>query len=298
VTVLAEPILVTGGSGFIGSQLVERLENGGRRVLAPRSAELDLRQWQPTEAYFEQHRPATVFHLASTARGRRGCEEFLEVFQTNTAGTVHVLEACRRVRVQRLVITGTGDETGSAAATDGFRRPDQAKEPRSVYAACKAAATLFSEAFCRFSELRPTVLRLFAVYGPDQSLDFLLPSLLAALRSGQPLSMTGGQQRRDFVWLEDVLDVLLAIAANDACKGQTIDVCTGVTYSLRELVDLLAELSGRPVPAEFGAAPYRPGEPFIIAGDPLPLEALVGKLLKTPLRDGLRRLLAYNELLM
>jgi nucleoside-diphosphate-sugar epimerase len=200
--------------------------------------------------------------------------------------------------VARLVVTGSGDETGSAAATQGFRRPDQAKEPRSVYAATKAAGTLFYEAACRFSEQRPTVLRLFAVYGHEQTAEFLIPSLLEALRSGQPLAMTGGEQRRDFVWLDDVLDVLLAIAANDMSRGRTIDVCTGTTYSLRQLVDLLSELSGRPVPARFGASPYRPGEPFMIAGDPEPLRGLVGMLLKTPLREGLRQLLVQTELLM
>jgi nucleoside-diphosphate-sugar epimerase len=294
---LAEPIMVTGGSGFIGSQLVRRLRGAGREVLSPRSAELDLRQWSQTEAYFETNRPRTVFHLASTARGRRDCSEILEVFTINTVATVHLLEACRRLQVQRVIVTGTGDESGSAAATEGLRSTAERDAPRSVYAASKAAGTLFCEAFGRFSELRPTVLRLFAVYGPEQSLDFLLPQLLEALRSGRPLAMTGGQQRRDFLWLEDVLEVLIAVAAHPEGSGRTLDVCTGSTTSLRELVELLAELSGRPVPAHFGAQPYRPGEPFVVAGHPEPLERLIGRRLTTPLRDGLSRLLAVYGML-
>lgn len=296
VNSLVEPILVTGGSGFIGQRLVSRLSEQGCEVLAPSSRDMDLRRWEECERFFSAHRPRTVFHLAATARGRQGDTELLETFEINTTGTVHLLEACRRFNVERVIVTGTGDEMGLSPAQvrEGFR---PAPEPKSIYAASKAAATLFCEAICRFSELRPTVLRLFAVYGPGQSLDFLLPSLLEALRSGQPLSMTGGEQRRDFIWLDDVVDVLLAVAAEGSCKGRTLDVCTGQSCSLKELVELLSSLSGRPVPVTFGAMAYRPGELFAIAGDPQPLESLVGPLLATTLEAGLRQLLAQNSLL-
>lgn len=259
--------------------------------LAPTREELDVSNWAQVDDYFASNRPATVFHLASSLKGRRGCEELLEVFSANTAGTVHVLEASRRHGCARLLVTGTGDETGSASETDGQRTPSQPKEPRSVYAATKAAATLLLEAARRFGPLQPTVCRLFAVYGPAQSEDFLIPQLLSAAKSGQPLSMTGGKQARDFVWLGDVVEVLIRAAQRDSARGQTVDVCSGTTHSLRELVATLAELAGVEQLATFGEMAYRPGEPFKISGDPVPLQELLGPMEFTSLRDGLARLL-------
>ena len=294
---LKTPILLTGGSGYLGGRMVERLSELGVPFTAPIRRELDLSQWDSTDLYFAREKPATVLHLAGSVQGRRGCENLLQVYHSNTTAMVHVLEACRRHDVQRLVVTGTADETGSAASTDGLRRPEQPKEPRSVYAATKAAGTLFCEAFTRFSEVRPTVARLFAIYGPGQSTDFLLPSLLEALRTGQPLDMTGGTQQRDFVWLDDALDALLALAVESRAEGRTLDVCRGETVSLRDLVEMLSELSGRPVPARFGAEAYRPGEPFVIAGHPEPLRELIGDRLQTTLRQGLSRWLSDCGLL-
>lgn len=303
----AEPVLVTGGSGFIGARLVARLRELGVAVVAPRSTEMDIRRFEQVEAMLEQHRPRTLFHLASDSRGRRECETFLEVFGANTVGTVHVLEACRRTQVERLIVTGTGDELGSGVPTTpepgalSAPKPGafsaSGPRPRSVYAASKAAATLLCEAAARFCDLRPTVLRLYAVYGPGQPLEFLIPSLVQALRTGEPLSMTGGEQRRDFLWLDDVVEVLLAAACEPRCAGRTLDVCSGRTYSLRELVELLSALSGRPVPAVFGAMPYRGGELFTIRCDPAPLQEVIGPLLGTSLEDGLRQLLAQSDLL-
>jgi nucleoside-diphosphate-sugar epimerase len=280
---LTEPVLVTGGSSFLGRGLLRRL-TAEHRVLAPRSADLDLRDWESTVAYFQAHRPGTVFHLAGSTLGRFAGEDFLQVFQANTLATAHVLEACRRLGHPRLVVAGTGDENGADSG--------QPAGPLSAYAASKAAGTLICQAASRFSELQPTVLRFFAVYGPGQSSDFLVPSLLRALRTGHPLAMTEGEQRRDFVWLDDALEVLLAVAGSASCQGKTLDVCTGVTHSLREVVELVSTLGGRALPVSLGALPYRRGEPFLIAGDPFPLRSLVGPLLQTSLREGLARLLA------
>lgn len=284
-------ILVTGGSGFIGRALVERLRTLGRATLSPTRSELDITDWRGVERYFQQYRPATVFHLAGSLKGRRGAEELLEVFQVNTAGSLHILEACRRFEVGRLVVTGTGDESGSAAQTDGLRHPDQPKRPRSAYAASKAATTLFCEAAREFSDLAPTVLRLFAVYGPGQSEDFLIPQLMRAVRDGEPLAMTGGQQSRDFVWLDDVVEMLIRASEREAARGRTLDLCSGQLHTLRELVAELSHQSGREPLATFGQMVYRPGEPFKIAGDPGPLLEVLGPFSFTPLATGLACLL-------
>ena len=97
--------------------MVERLSEWEFPFLAPIRRELDLTQWDSTDAYFGRHRPATVLHMAGSVQGRRGLDSLLQVYHENTTAMVHVLEACRRHGVERLVVTGTADETGSAAAT-------------------------------------------------------------------------------------------------------------------------------------------------------------------------------------
>ena len=292
---LREPILVTGGSGFIGRALVARLISEERQVLAPRRRQLDLRDWDQVESFFTQHRPKTVFHLAGSVKGRRDCREFLESFHSNTVSTVHVLEACRRFGLARLISVGTGDESGTKEDTGGLLDPSLAKRPRSVYAATKAASTLFCEAASRFSELQPTVLRLLAVYGHGQSTDFLIPQLVQAAKENRTLAMTGGHQRRDFLWLDDVLEVLIRIAGCEASKGRTVDVCTGKICSLREIVGLVSELSGVKDLASFSQVDYRPGEPFTIAGNPEPLLELIGPFEFTTPREGLATLLSSKN---
>lgn len=273
---MLQPVLVTGASGFIGSALVSRLRSLGHAVLTPSSRELDLTHWPAVEAFLAKEQPGTVFHLAADTAGRKGVAELRRACLVNTMGCVHLLQAGLQSGLKRLVMTGTGDENSPTP---------------SAYAASKAAATLFARSVSAQSALKVTVLRLYAVYGPGQNEGFLIPQLLAAVKSGQPLPMTSGTQSRDFVWLEDVVSALCAVAVCDGAQDRVLDVCRGESHTLRELVALLERLSGvRPL-ALFGERPQRGTEPHLLQPDPGPLRDLIGDVMPTSLEEGLARLL-------
>lgn len=279
--------LVTGGRGFIGKRVVERLLTIGAQVHAPTSQELDVRDPNQTEAFFRAVSPHCVFHLASTARGRDDHDDMDSVFKTNTVGSFNVLSSCIKSGVQRLILAGTGDETGSFDPGTKIM-----SGPKSMYAASKAAATLLYEAASRFSDLQPTVVRLFAVYGPCQSLDFFIPQAVNASLKGPRMAMTEGLQKRDFTWLDDVVQALIDLAKSDSARGQTLDLCTGRLHSLREVVEILSDLTGNQDFANLGEIPYRSAEPHQLAGDPARLTQLLGRPLSVDLKSGLALLLA------
>jgi nucleoside-diphosphate-sugar epimerase len=169
-------------------------------------------------------------------------------------------------------------------------RPPDGPDPISTYGAAKAAAWAFARMLYR-TEAAPVVgVRPFQVYGPGQPADSLLAGALAAARAAQDFPMTGGEQVRDWVHVDDVVAGLLAAALADAVEGQIFELGTGLGHSLLEVVErvfALAESAARPRP---GSLPYRPGEVMHLVADPRPAAARLGWLARTSLDEGLARM--------
>jgi nucleoside-diphosphate-sugar epimerase len=285
------PVLVTGATGFLGRPLCRLLlERGaqvhvlvrpGRSLEGCRAHLADLADRAAVERAVQGASPRVVFHLGALLRGEDG----VGMVRANVLGTLYLLQAVGG-RAQ-VVHTGTAQEYGRAPAPWS---EDQDPDPVSLYGATKAAATL------QCCQAGAVTARLFQVYGPGQGPGYFMSDLVQAVRSGRRLPMTAGEQSRDFTWLDDVLEVLLALGLRPDLRGQVLNVCTGRPTTLREVVALLERLLGRKVPVDLGALPYRPDELYRMEGRPDRL-LQAGLRLPTDLPTGLARLARAEGLL-
>jgi UDP-glucose 4-epimerase len=297
--------LVTGGAGFIGSNVVDTLLAGGWRVSiiddlsTGQRSNLDgalaagamLHEASVTDAAAMQQllgdaRPDVVFHLAAQVDVRRAVSDPAVDAHINVGGTAAVLEAARAAGARRVILASTGGAL--YGETDVLPTPEDAPiAPLSPYGASKAAAESYLALYSRLHGMSTISLRFANVYGPRQDPlgeGGVVAIFCAATVAGRPATVFGdGRQTRDFVFVADVAEAFLAAAESDA--GGAFNVGTGVETSVLELVDELG------LEANFQAE--RPGEvarSCLAAGA---IREVLGWRAQTPLDAGLEQTLAW-----
>lgn len=299
--------LVTGGAGFIGSQLVERLladghavrvvdsfVTGRRENLAGCAGHPGLVIEQADVRDFGALRPLMegvdwVFHLAGLADIVPSIQRPLEYHTTNVDGCACVAEAARLAGVRRLLY---------AASSTCYGLPDQVPTPEDAplrpmypYALSKQMGEELLLAWHRIYGLPVLSLRLFNVYGPRSrtsgTYGAVFGVFLAQKLAGKPFTVVGdGTQTRDFTYVSDVADAFLAAAASDL-SGQALNVGSGGTYSVNRLVELLG--------GEAVHLPKRPGEPDCTFADVTRIRERLGWSAKVPFEAGVARMLDHIE---
>ena len=300
-------VLVTGITGFIGSHLAERLVAEGAKVSAiGRGAVNEL--WKLNESrheidYYQKRywyrkdlarvlrsaRPEIIYHLAATGvTGPRLDAD--EAVRFNVGATLALLEPLPKWAYKRFVYVSTCYEYGHAPPPI---REDAPPDPLNVYAASKAAASLFCQMYYKSYGWPITIVRPFTVYGPRQKERALIPqAILHALR-GQDFEMTPGEQGRDWVYVDDVVEGIVRASCADEAVGQTINLCTGEEHTVREVVGKVLEMMGNPVWAVVGARPYRPGEVWHLVGDNSRAKKLLDWQPQVGLEEGLRKTIEW-----
>jgi len=270
--------LVTGGAGFIGSNLAERiarergavrvfddLSTGRRENLAPLGPAVELRVGCVTDpaALAEAMRGVRrVFHLAAMVAVERTVREPLEAERINVLGTLRVLEAARAAGVERIVFASSAAVYGNDPALP--KHETMRPEPVSPYGVTKLAAEHYVRFFAREHGLRGVSLRFFNVFGPRQDprspYAAVIPRFLDALLDGRPPEIFGdGRQTRDFCPVEDAVEACLrAAAAPGVGDGEVFNIGRGEETDLLHLLDGLARGVGHRVPPRFLAP--RPGD--------------------------------------
>jgi UDP-glucose 4-epimerase len=305
--------LVTGGAGFIGSNLVDALTARGDEVTVvddlrtgrlgnlegalaagAELVELDIREAAALADVAAEKRPETVFHLAAQIDVRKSIEDPAFDAAINVGGTANVLEAARLAGTGRVVFVSTGGAIYGEG--EGQRLPldeDTAIAPMSAYGQSKYAAEGYLSLYERLYGLSGIALRLGNVYGPRQ--DPLGEAGVVAifcgkLRSGERPTVYGdGTQTRDYIYVGDV--VAAALAAAESRSTAPVNIGTGREASVLELVETLARLGGGgSFEPEF--APARAGEVQRISIDATRAERELGWRPATSLEDGLRLTLA------
>jgi len=303
--------LVTGGAGFIGSHLVERLLTAGHAVrvfddfstgkptnlefapdvLAAGHLEIvpgDIRDEAAVRRAAEG--VTVIFHEAALASVQRSIDEPALVNAVNVGGTLNVLTAARAAGVRRVVFAGSSSVYGNAA--DLPKHEDQRPVPISPYGVTKLTGEEYMRVFHLVHGLETVTLRYFNVFGPRQTADSdyaaVIPILLSRIfRSERPVIHGDGFQSRDFTFVADVVAAnLLAAAAPDA-PGQTINVACGRRHSIGALCRTLIEFAGQALEPLHDAP--RPGDVRHSQADIGRARSLLGYAPQVDFEDGLRR---------
>ena len=291
-------VAVTGATGFIGAHLVERLCGLGAQVVGIgrsesqfrhqqfRGMQLDLCDYPAVKTAIESIRPDYVFHLASHVMGAPDLIHVLPTFHANLQSSVNLLTACAESGYgqQRIILTGSLVEPP----------PGEVETvPSSPYAAAKWASSSYARMFHALYGLPTSIARVFMVYGPAQRDETkLVPYVIRSLLKGPAPKITSGQRLIDWIYVMDVVEGFLAIAAAEGTQGQSVDLGSGQCIATRDIVQRIIELMETPVPAEFGALPDRPLEP-VRSADVERAYQQTGWRPRVSLDEGLSETIAY-----
>jgi nucleoside-diphosphate-sugar epimerase len=261
-----EKVAVTGATGFIGRHLVPELAVLGLPLVLSITSAKDRERFavygdsvraelvDPSDpaslaGLIRKERPAAVIHLAGT-RGRSEIKRAaVACLESNTLTTAHLLSAALDAGVKRIVIMGSADEYGNQPCP---LSESLAMVPESPYGISKAAATALALAMHKSEGCPVVVLRPFSVYGPGQPLDmFVAEAVNAAVRQA-PLRTTGGVQRRDLIFVRDVVQAIISATSTPGIEGNVINIGSGQAYRLRDVANLIWKLTGSSSPLLIG----------------------------------------------
>lgn len=298
--------LVTGGAGFIGSHLVDRLlhdghdvvvldncSTGRRENLAHITSErltfhqVDIVDLKTIAPLFEG--VEWVFHLAALADIVPSIQQPLSYFRSNVDGTASVLEAARAAGVKKMVYAASSSCYGIPSV---YPTPETAPiQPMYPYALTKWLGEQCVMHWCQVYKIPAVSLRFFNVYGPRSrtsgTYGAVFGVFLAQKLANQPYTVVGdGTQTRDFTFVTDVVDAVVR-AAESTVSGEIMNVGSGNTYSVNRLVELLG--------GEKVHIPKRPGEPDCTFADMTKIRSLLEWRPQVPFEDGVERMLEHIE---
>jgi UDP-glucose 4-epimerase len=288
-------VLVTGATGHIGVHLCHRLQIEGAEIHAvSREAQadhrgeirwrrVDLRDAEATRSLLAAVQPEVVFHLAGCATGGRGLEAVLPTLEHNLHSTVSLLLALTEVGCGRIVLAGSLEEPAEVAS----------EVCSSPYAASKWAARSYARMFHTLYKTPVVNTRIFMVYGPGRQPDArFVPYVISSLLSGVVPKLTSGKRKVDWIYVDDVIEGLLACARSQDAIGGTVDLGSGCLTELRTVALLIAELIGTEIRPEFGALADRQMEQVRVA-DVQRTHNQLGWQPRTSLATGLRTTIAW-----
>jgi nucleoside-diphosphate-sugar epimerase len=297
---------VTGATGFVGSNLVERLVHEGSEVFvyarpgawlkpaglttAVHTVRGDVEDEAATRRAIHESAPEVIFHLASTSFNPPTADgsKHLRVI---AVGTRNVLAAVPSGANVRIVATGSGAEYGSGSDLTEA----SPIRPATELGVAKAVATLLMQTFARMHHHQTVTLRLFTPYGPWEAPGRLIPhTVLSALRH-EDVQMSSGRQQRDFVFVDDVVDALLLAASEPVAPGSVYNISSGQGTSILEVVRTILSLMGNPVQAVLDALPTRADEIWACSGNNTAARHGLGWAPSVALRDGLERSIAWQR---
>ena len=309
-------VLVTGAAGFIGSHLTEALARHGAEVRAfvrynsrndygwleqldetlRDAVEIfrgDLTNPEAVANAVEERE--TVFHLGALIPIPYSYQHPREFVDANAAGTLNVLEACRRRDVRRLVQTSTSEVYGTA-----LRVPIDEEHPlnaQSPYAATKIAADQLALSFWRSFETPVVVARPFNTYGPRQSARAVIPTLITQALALESVELGSTHPTRDFLYVEDLARGFMRCAEADGVEGEVINLGTGTEITIAELAATVFRLVGRESALTYSEERARPEKSEVerLLADAAKAKRLLDWQAEVSLEEGLRRTIEWFE---
>lgn len=249
-------VLVTGGAGFIGTHLCQKLLEQGHKVKALDNfyrfdrekiselksnknfelIEADIREREEVEPHFQD--VDHVVHLAAQSDVAGSLENKDYSFETNVEGTWNVLRASEENNVERFIFASSREVYGD---TEGKVSEDEELDPKNYYGASKASGEMYLDQFEEYSNLETYALRLANVYGPGDK-DRVIPIFLKKAKKNERMELYGGDQVLDFIWIEDTVQAFTKII-KEGSEHRKINIGSGEGTSIRELAYLIKDVT-------------------------------------------------------
>lgn len=310
-------VLITGGAGFIGSHLVDRLYSEGswqitviddlndfyspeikRENIAVhvgneyyRFIEADIRDVPSLEKVFAETRFDCVVHLAARAGVRPSLSEPRLYYETNVTGTLNLLELSRQYGIKQFVNASSSSVYGINGKVP-FAEDDRIHQPISPYAATKAAGELLCHTYSHLHHIRTVCLRFFTVYGARQRPDLAIHKFTKMISEGKPIPVFGdGTTRRDYTYIDDIIQGVRASMDYDGSIHEVFNLGESQTIELRELIELLER--SLDTHAVIDRQPMQPGDVPITFADITKARRLLGYEPTTKIADGIPKFVEW-----
>lgn len=307
-------ILVTGGAGFIGSHLVEKLLAEGHEVailddfndfydpqikrgnIAAVANQItvhqaDLRDARAVSQVFHHGNFVTVIHLAARAGVRPSIGHPQLYYDTNVNGTLHLLEAARAVGIERFIFASSSSVYG-LAKTVPFSEDLHLTQTVSPYAATKIAGEFLCSTYSHLYQMRIVALRFFTVYGPRQRPDLAIHRFTRRIWKGQPIDQFGdGTTRRDYTYVDDIIQGVMASLGYEGPLFDIFNLGESETIQLKDLIAAIENALGQR--AKINLLPEQPGDVPLTCADITKARRLLGYRPTTPLHVGLPRFIEW-----
>ena len=312
-------ILITGGAGFIGSHLVDRLmSEGDWRITVVddfndfydsaikranieqhiananfKLVEVDIRDFYSLAEVFNEGRFDCVVHLAARAGVRPSLTEPRLYVETNINGTMNLLELAREHDIKQFVFGSSSSVYGENKKVP-FSEDDPIFRPISPYAATKAAGELICHTYAHLHKMRIVCLRFFTVYGARQRPDLAIHKFAKLISTGQPIPVFGdGTTRRDYTYIDDIIQGVRAAIDYDQTNYEVINLGESRTVELRELISLIENEIGRR--AEIDRQPTQPGDVPQTYADINKAQRLLNYNPQTPIESGIQKFVQWFQ---
>ncbi|OLA96533.1 MAG: epimerase [Verrucomicrobia bacterium 13_2_20CM_55_10] len=307
-------VLVTGGAGFIGSHLVEKLLASGHEVVIlddfndfydPQTKHanvaglardvtvyhVDLRDTESVRNLFHREKVDAIAHLAARAGVRPSIQQPRLYYDTNVTGTLHLLEAARVTGVERFVFASSSSVYGASKRIP-FSEDEHLTQTFSPYAATKIAGEFLCSTYSHLYNLRVVALRYFTVYGPRQRPDLAIHQFTRRIYAGQPIDQFGdGSTRRDYTYIDDVIQGTMAALQYEGSLFDIFNLGENDTIQLKDLIAAIEKALGKK--AKINQLPEQPGDMPLTCADISKARKLLAYKPTTRLSDGLPRFIEW-----
>lgn len=311
-------ILITGGAGFIGSTLADKLLKENNKVFVIDnfndyydvclkeknvSANLenenyklyrgDICDRELVKQIFDENKIDTVVHIAARAGVRPSLEDPLEYIRSNLDGTINILENMRKAEVKKIVFASSSSVYGNCKA-EKFSEDLKVTEPISPYAATKSACEQFLYTYSKLYGISAVCLRFFTVYGPKQRPDLAIRKFIELIEKDKPIPVYGdGTTMRDYTFIEDIISGICSAINYNGTSYEIINLGGGSPVTLNQMIETIEEVLGKK--AIINRLPMQPGDVDKTVSDITKARKLLNYNPKTTFKEGIKKFVEWRR---
>lgn len=312
IGIYMEKILITGGTGFIGQELIKKLLGLGyevhviERYVTGRygldkkgsviSHYANLSDYPAIRHIVKDVQPDYCIHLGAISAVSFSYDHYIEVSEVNYLGTINLAEVCYRdvPHFKQFIDAGSSEEYGMALKdTKNKLEENSMLHPNSPYAISKVASDLYLHYMYEAYNFPFTIMRPFNTYGRKDNVHFFIERTIIQMLTQDKVYLGDPTTVRDWLYVDDHVDGYIKALGNKEAIGQVIQLCTGKGYTTKETAELIAKLTDFKGEIVWGATPPRPLDAKVLIGDSSKAERLLGWTPKNNLELGLKKTIEY-----